>query len=446
MRETRNCQSSIFDFYAPHALGNEWAALSELLDSQEWILPLLEQDLRDGDTARTGAHGLSTESVFRCMLLKHRLQVSYEQLAFHLADSPTYRCFARLRTDQFPKRSGLQSTIRQIRSETWKKINEEMLSKWSSEGVITLAKLRIDSTVVLSNILDPLDSQLLDDGNRVLSRLLCKCKVRTGLRIRFTDQRKKSKSIAYKIFLAKKPIKELFYPKLLSVSTLVIKQATAAIAQVRARTSLNKDTQKWIVEVEHYLQLLKRVIDQTQRRVFNDEAVPPQEKLVSLFEPHTDIIVKGARDTYYGHKINLATQADGFITYLNIEQGNPSDTALYLPVLNHCRKHYDQLPVSVVADGGYASSENLEQARAEGIKHTVFNKPIGNGYHAMGVKKKTFIKLSNFRAGVEGNISEFKRAFGATQVTWKGEDGFNAFVFCSQLAYNLMHRVRLDTG
>ena len=189
-----------------------------------------------------------------------------------------------------------------------------------------------------------------------------------------------------------------------------------------------------------------KVIDQTQRRVFDDEKVPASEKIVSLFEPHTDVIVKGFRDVQYGHKINLATQLNGFVTYLNIEKGNPSDAKLYLPVLEASQQDYATVPVSVVADGCYASHANVDCARALGVKRTVFSKPAGLGLHPMGVKKKTFQKLRNFRAGIEGNISELKRAFGISKANWKGLDGFNAYVWSSVLSYNLIRWVRFDSG
>ena len=108
----------------------------------------------------------------------------------------------------------------------------------------------------------------------------------------------------------------------------------------------------WVDEVTHYRALLLKVIDQTQRRVFNEEKVPACDKLVSLFEPHTDIIVKGEREVQYGHKVNLASQGEGFITDMNIEDGNPADKILYRPVLDACHADYGQHPTDVVADGG----------------------------------------------------------------------------------------------
>ena len=95
--------------------------------------------------------------------------------------------------------------------------------------------------------------------------------------------------------------------------------------------------------------------------------MPASEKIVSLFEPHTDIIVKGQRKVRYGHKVNLATQAEGFVTYLKVESGNPADSSLFMPVLEASEKDYGTRPREVVADGGYASKANVIDGRKSGV-------------------------------------------------------------------------------
>ena len=196
-------------------------------------------------------------------------------------------------------------------------------------AALALNALRIDSTVVDSNIAPPLDSGLLEDGVRVLSRLMANSRSCTGVKIRFVDQRKRSKSLAFRIFHAKNPEKDRLYPDLIRCAEIALNQTAKAIEQV-ARQAMDGDKAKvWIDEVEHYRGLLLRIIHQTQRRVFYGESVPASEKLVSLFEPHTDIIAKSSRNIQYGHKVNLATEQHGFITYFNIENGNPADTTLY---------------------------------------------------------------------------------------------------------------------
>ncbi len=446
MRETRNAQHSIFDFYAPHTLGDQLSALSDLLDAHPLILDCVESDLRVPDTASTGANGLSVESVFRCLLLRKILQVSYEKLSFHLSDSPTYRSFARLQPDQYPSRSGLQYTIRHITAQTLERANRILMSQLFKDNTLSLDWLRIDSTVTDSNIATPSDSQLLNDGVRVLSRLMTQSKEMTGVKIRFSDQRKKSKSLSYRIFNAKKAEKDTLYPEMLRYATLVLKQSRSAIEKVRLDAKNGDNAQRWIEKVEHFIVLLSLVIDQTQRRVFNDEDVPASQKFVSLFEPHTDIIVKGLRDVQFGHKINLATQQDGFITYCRVEDGNPADAVLYMPVLKASENNYQNVPSSVVADGCYASQANVTAAKELGVNRNVFSKPAGMTLSDMGVKRKTFDLLRNFRAGVEGNISELKRAFGVSKAIWKGLDGFKAFVWSSVLSYNLIHLVRFSSA
>ncbi len=104
------------------------------------------------------------------------------------------------------------------------------------------------------------------------------------------------------------------------------------------------------------------------------------------------------------------------------------------------------MPSTVVADGCYVSRANVGTAKDKGVKRTVFNKPAGLRYSDMGVKKKTFVRWRNFRAGVEGNISELKRAFGASKAKWKRQDGFDAFVWSSVLSYNLIRMARLSSA
>jgi len=443
MREIRNAQVSIFEHYSNHEYGVRLRKLSEVLDRQPEILELVAADLIDASVSAVGRSGLSAETVLRCMVLRQQLGFSYEQLAFHLSDSVTYRTFARLPAHLSPSRSCLQSTIRSIKPETLALAQQTLTRNLMHQGVISMDRLRIDSTVVASHIAPPSDSQLLNDGVRVISRLLAKSKAETGVKVRFADQRKAAKSLAFRIFNAKKAMKDELYPDLLKLARLALRQADRGQQQVIEGGEGSAAQQKWLDALAHYRELTSRVIEQTERRVIQGEQVPSADKIVSLFESHTDIIVKGFRDVQYGHKINLSSEDQGFITALTIEDGNPGDKTLFLPVLDYHQCVLGKLPRSVVADGGYASQANVAAGRALGLKHVVFHKPVGVSLTAMGVKSKTFTALRHFRAGIEGNISELKRAFGATKARWKGHDGFKAFVWASVLSYNLVRLARL---
>lgn len=443
MRETRVAQISIFENYAQHEFAERLRSISNVLDQWPEILSLIHNDLINTSTKAVGRKGLSVENVLRCLVLKQMLQISYQQLAFHLADSMTYRTFTRLGPEFIPKKSALQNAIRKITPETLEKIHLLMTQSLLQQRVISLEQIRIDSTVVKSNIAPPLDSQLLEDSVRVISRYLAKSRDRTGIKIRFTDKRKVAKSLAFRIFNAKKAEKETLYPNLLTLVRCVIKQANRGLEKVLREAPVTTITEQWREDVQHYRDLLFKVIDQTERRVIHKEKVPSADKVVSIFEPHTDVIVKGYRDIQYGHKINLASDQQGFITYLCIEAGNPADSARFLPVVKAHEEQFGNLPKAVACDGGYASKENVEAGRSMGVKRVVFHKRVGISYQAMGVKKKTFNRLRNFRAGIEGNISELKRAYGASKAMWKKEDGFQAFVWSSVICYNLVRLSRM---
>lgn len=446
MRETHSAQASIFDFYSQHEFGDFLSQLSNVLDSYPEILPLLERDLLVTGVQPTGRKGLSVESVFRCLLLKQMTSVSYKMLAFHLADSQSYRAFTRLSSDCHPGKSALNANIRRITPATLQAIFETLSIKKFEEGKMDVNVLRLDSSVIKSNIAPPLDSQLLADGIRVLGRCFAKSHCRTGVKLRLTDYRKQSRSLAARIFYAKKAQKDVLYEELLPLAVQVIRQSYRAIDQVNRKCLNDGLAQSWIDEVIHFRELLAQVIDQTQRRIFNGESVPASEKIVSLFEPHTDIIIKGSRDIDYGHKINLATDKSGMITAVMIEKGNPCDTERFIPLIEMHQLLYGCLPGTTIADGGYASQDNINKGKALGIKRVAFHKKKGITLRAMGIQKKTLKKLRDFRAGIEGNISELKRAFGAGKALWKGKDGFMAFVWSSVISYNLTKMVRLNTG
>ena len=445
MRETRTAQTSIFDFYSKHERSEFFQNLSVKLDQHPQLLTLIEGDLLTRDAQPTGRKGLSVESIFRCLLLKQITGVSYEQLSFLLTDSQSYRTFARLDRDCYPGKSALCANIRRVRPETLQAVFESLALSTFNEGVLEPELTRVDSTVVKSHIAPPSDSRLLDDGIRVLSRLFARSRDRTGVKLRLVDYRKRSRKLAGAIFYGKKAEKDRLYRELIPLAKRVVDQSHRAIGQVRSKRHAI-DSQAWINDVLHYRHMLERVIDQTARRVLQGQKVPAPEKIVSIFEAHTDIIVKGHRDIDYGHKVNLSTDRGGFITTVMIEEGNPKDSERFIPLLAAHERLYGCVPMTTIADGCYASRGNVDMAKGMGVKRVAFHKKAGITLSQMGIKAKTLKKLRDFRAGVEGNISHLKRAFGGGKALWKGERGFMAYVWASVICYNLTRWVRLDSG
>ena len=190
--------------------------------------------------------------------------------------------------------------------------------------------------------------------------------------------------------------------------------------------------------MDHYKPLIGNVIDQTERRVFQGESVPAAQKIVSIFEDHTDIIVKGSRDVQYGHKINLSTGRSGLILDVVIEQGNLADVDRLLAMLDRHIDVYGKAPRQMAADGGYASVENLREAKARDVDDVVFHKKRGLNVEDMVKSPWVYRKLRNFRAGIEAGISVMKRAYGLGRCTWKGLQHFRTYVWSSVVAHNLV--------
>jgi IS5 family transposase len=168
--------------------------------------------------------------------------------------------------------------------------------------------------------------------------------------------------------------------------------------------------------------------------------------LVSLFDEHAGIIVRGSRNTEYGHKLNLTTGKHGMILDLVIDAGNPADSDRLLPMLERHVAFYGRAPRQAAADGGFATHNYLSTAKAWGVSDMAFNKKAGLRIEDMVRSKWVYRKLSNFRADIEASISCLKRAYGLARCTWRGLDHFKSYVWSSVVAYNLVLFTRLKAA
>src|SRR3954464_7563162 len=225
----------------------------------------------------------------------------------------------------------------------------------------------------------------------------------------------------------------------------IVRTTLAYLREVATRlaSSTTPAVALWRDKVRPYEPLIESVIAQSERRVLRGETVPAREKLVSLFETHADIIVKGKRDIQYGHKLNLSTGRSGLVLDLVIEAGNPADSEQLMPMLERHIAAYEVAPRQAVADGGFASRDNLSRAKACGVRDMAFHKKSGLRIEDMVRSRWVYRKLRNFRAGIEASISCLKRAYGLARCTWRGLDHFKAYVWSSVVAYNLAIFARL---
>ena len=383
---------------------------------------------------------MAAEEVLRAMIVKQMNGFSYRQLAFHLADSRSYRTFCRLGLgDSTPKKSALQANIKALSAETLEAIHWAILEAAAEHGLSEGRRVRIDCTQVESNIHHPTDSELLWDCVRVLTRLLHQTREALGPNaIEFHDRSRRAKRRRKEINTARRQAKRIGpYKDLIAVTEEVVGYSEVALG-ILAREARRTKIKRLTKAFKRFLPRARRVIDQAQRRVLQGETVPAQEKIVSIFETHTDIIRKDARETYYGHKVCLTASRSCLILDAKILEGNPPDSSLPVTMIRRLSENLGESPKQAVFDGGFSSKANLAAVKAEGVEDAVFAK--GPGLKPCDMAKSTWVykSLRKFRAGVEGIISFLKRAFGLDRCTWRSWPSFQSYVWSSVITSNLL--------
>ena len=186
-----------------------------------------------------------------------------------------------------------------------------------------------------------------------------------------------------------------------------------------------------------YIELTEKVMDVSRRRVLADEKVPAEEKLVSIFEEHTDIVEKGNRETIFGHKISVTGGESNMILDCIIERGNPGDATLFPTAIDNHIRIFGSAPEQAAADSGFSSEANAQYARKNGVQDICFTSQPRVTVLEWVRSLRIFKELRNFRAGIEVCISTMKRVLGLDRCTWRGLDSFCSYVWLTIVSFNL---------
>jgi len=451
MRRSVRDQLSLVPAPFGHEHVRELQAVRTILDAHPEFARWVQADLLAGGVAADrGRDGMSGEQVLRALVIKQANGFSYEQLAFHLADSQSYRAFCLIGfADTAPKKSTLQRNIKGIRPETLERVNRALVQYAQEQGIEDGERLRSDSTVIEAAIHEPTDSTLLVDCVRVLTRLLRDTREYVALEYVNHHRRAKRRAIAIK-HAAKAEQRVPLYRDLVRVATNSVESARFAVEKLEERYPREAFEQPELAQLRdalvHHIQLSERVLDQTRRRVFDGESVPAQEKIVSIFEPHTDIIRKDGRETLYGHKVFLTAGASGLIVDCVVERGNPVDKDKAVKLAQRAIRVLGTTPAQIVFDGGFSSRANLGEIKSLGIRDVVFSKAPGISIKEMIKRTWLYRRLRHFRAGIEGIISFLKRCFGWDRCAWRSYGSFRAYTWGSVIAANLVMLARHSLG
>jgi IS5 family transposase len=434
------------------ALDATLQALSDFLDAHEDLVTLVHDDLVRGlKRPRTGREGLGATQVLRAFVLQRIKAWDLRELRERIADGYTLRLFTTFDARPVPKHDAFHRAFCRLTPATVRALNDAVVQAAVALGLEDGARLRVDTTVVETDIHWPTDSGLLWDAVRVLTRLVKRLgeqipTARQGFADRTRRARRRMQEL-HRLSPAERPRQQARkYRDLLGVTAGVVATARAAVAT--ARTAPPADplaaaaVTALVDELEHYCGLAERVMTQTRRRVLNGEPVPVHEKIFSIFEPHTDLIKRGKaqRPVEFGHKVFLAESGGGFITDYRVLDGNPIDAGHVAPSLLQHAATFGHAPVLYAADRGFHTPANVEVVTAAGVRTECLPQRGGTktAERTAHEKGRAFKRGQRFRAGIEGRISVLLRGRGMRRCPLAGRERFEVFVGAAVLANNLL--------
>jgi IS5 family transposase len=428
------------------------AQIDQLLED-EALYQLIRSDLagRYPHTEQTGRNSTPVEVVLRMLAVKRLYGLSYEQTEYQVRDSLVLRQFCRVYFEAVPDDTTLIRWAALVHPVTLAHFNQRLTQLATQLKVTKGRKLRTDGTVVETNIHYPSDSSLLSDSVRVLGRTLSRAKEalqgKTSLRAAaFRNRTRSVRRFARQVGEAMRKSSatakaegSLAYRKLVQATQATIQQARQVLPALQARAS--KEAERLATTLETFIPRAEQVVNQATRRVFQGEKVAAAEKIVSIFEPHSDIIRrnKARKPTEYGHKVWLNEVDGGVVTHWDVLEGNPSDEQQWLPSLEHHIECFGRPPHQMSADRGVHSSENEQVAQARGVRRVILPQP-GRKSEArqQHEKQRWFRQGRKWHAGVEGRISVLKRRNELDRCRDHGETGFENWVGWGIIAGNLL--------
>ena len=435
-------------------------AISDFLDGQKDIVEQVRCDLTRGlKRAETGRSGLTPQQVLRSLVLMRVKNWHYRELRERIADGYTLRQFTDFHCQPVPRHDAFNRGFNRLTPETLKAVNELVVRATIDLGLEDGQKLRVDTTVVQTDIHHPTDNTLLWDVVRVVTRLVARLATALerrrikGFRDRTRSARRRMYEIQRMTTRQRQGQQTGTYRELIGIAEEVVEGARTALKNTRNAHGEDMFADLAIAEtrkeIAHYCGLGSRVIDQARRRVLGGEQVPNADKIYSIFEPHTDLIKRGKVQTpiEFGHKVFLAESAQGLITQYEVLDGNPVDEQHVVPSLERHKQIFGSAPELYGSDRGFFSERNISSCKQDGVKVVCIPQRGG----AKAPEREAYEKSSEFktgqrfRAGIEGRISVLFRGRGMKRCLAEGRERFELWVAAAVLANNLMKVAALLT-
>jgi IS5 family transposase len=402
-----------------------------------------------------GRFGTPAEVVLRMLVLKHVRNWSYGVLEREVRGNLVYRDFTRVGGGKVPDAKTMGRWGVALGADVVKQVHDRIVQIAQDNGVVSGRRMRVDTTVVETNIHHPTDSTLLGDGVRVLIRTMKKItkvagEIGTKLRDRSRGVKLRLLEIA-RIARAKGPVNygrlKQGYSRLLSSTSRVVGQAKRFSAEISDGTKRCRNIRKQIAleglrnDLEEMLPLVRRVMHQTRQRIFHGNA-RAEGKLLSVFEPSTEVIRKGkaGKPNEFGKVLKLQEAENQIVVDYEVYARRPNDCDLLIPAIDIHRAKLARVPRLVAADAAFYSAKNEAAAKASGVKRVCIpNRSTKSAERKREQKKRWFRNGQKWRTGSEGRISVAKRRHGLRRCRYKGFDGMQRWVGFGVIADNLIN-------
>jgi transposase, IS5 family len=425
------------------SLDPELTELDHLLDDDR-VFQTVRADLvrRYPHTATRGRPSTPAEVILRMLIVRRLYRWSYAETERFVGDSLVLRQFCRLYLERAPDDTTLIRWAGVIGPKTLDKVNERVVELARTLQITRGRKLRVDSAVVETTIHHPTDSGLLGAGVRVLGRLLRRAHEvvgevpELGQEVFRTHNRSVRRLAQQMHRVARRKGDEAVdqmkqaYGKLIAITRQTQAQAEKVCAVLRPRSE--RVAWRLVEQFERFLPRIEQGVSQSIRRVMDGgEVVPAKEKILSLFEPHTQVIVrhKVGKPVEFGRKIWLEEVEGGIISGFRLLDEPGQDYAYLEATLADHRRRFGRPPWLLAGDRGVSSPRNARLAREAGVKRVVLpGDGKGSPQRRAHERQRWFRRGLRFRAGIEGRISVLRRCYGLARCPDHGLDGMGRYV------------------
>ena len=462
MVQRRQRERSLFEVLLPdgHKLWPDWLRKIDTLLEDEAVIEVVAHALeaRWPQSRRRGRPGTPAEVVIRMLILKHLFDWSYDDLEREVRANLVYRMFTRIDAGDVPDAKTILKIARALGPEVIEQLHRQVIEVAKRAGVTHGRRFRVDTTVVETNIHYPTDSSLLQDGVRVLTRTMQRASVALG------DQpgriRDRHRSIGRRVLIIGRQARSpetrdalvRSYRQLMATTRAVVRDATTMVRRISQRLRyVSGSVATTLTGARERLQqmqpLVTRVLAQTRARLLGGDT-HVRDKVLSVFEPHTEAIRKGkiAKPTEFGKLVTIQESEHQIITAYEVHSTRPADMTLWTPALDRHIAIFGRAPDVAAADRGFSSAKNEDAALARGVRRVILPRP-GRKTPARRAfeRQRWFRRGQRWRVGCEGRISVLKRRHGLRRCRYHGADGTARWVGLGVIADNLMNTANFMT-